>query len=291
MGDVIKKVQASLNVLKSLFDANTILAANSDNTPAAVTIAEQQIAGRITGGNIKGLSATEVRTLINVADGAAAAFTPTTTSELFEEFACGGTASGSIGLYGWIFEKDGAGYVGLASGLANTIGVLYLAVGATANKGAKISMTDYATGGFALILGTQANLTYICCHKNGQAANAAFTQRVGLTTCETNAEPVRGIYFRASGTGNWYAVTRSAATETATDTGVAQATTFKEFKIVINSAGNSVAFYIDGNLVATHTTNLPSAGLTPVFQIDNTDTTDRYITIDYAYLKLTGLTR
>jgi hypothetical protein len=50
-------------VLKSTYDANTILAADADNTPAAVTISEQQVVGRITGGNIKGLSITEIRTL------------------------------------------------------------------------------------------------------------------------------------------------------------------------------------------------------------------------------------
>jgi len=57
-------------VLKSLFDANTILAADSDDTPAALTVAEQTLVGRITSGNITDLTATEVRTLINVADGA-----------------------------------------------------------------------------------------------------------------------------------------------------------------------------------------------------------------------------
>jgi len=67
-----KLVYDSDTVLKTLFDANTIIAADSDDTPTARTIAEQQIVGRITSGNIKGLSATEVRTLINVADGATA---------------------------------------------------------------------------------------------------------------------------------------------------------------------------------------------------------------------------
>lgn len=57
-------------VNKSLFDANTVLAANSDNTPAALTITEQTLVGRITAGNITALSTTQVRTLINVDDGA-----------------------------------------------------------------------------------------------------------------------------------------------------------------------------------------------------------------------------
>lgn len=39
-------------VTKALFDANTILSADSDNTPAALTVAEQRLVGRKTGGSI-----------------------------------------------------------------------------------------------------------------------------------------------------------------------------------------------------------------------------------------------
>lgn len=53
-------------VLDSLYDANTIVAANTDNTPAALTVAEQTLVGRITGGNIDDLSASQVRTLLDV---------------------------------------------------------------------------------------------------------------------------------------------------------------------------------------------------------------------------------
>ena len=52
------------------FDANTILASNVDNTPLALEIAEQTLVGRITSGNITDLTATEIRTLINVEDNA-----------------------------------------------------------------------------------------------------------------------------------------------------------------------------------------------------------------------------
>ena len=40
----------------SLFDANTMLYATADNTPAALTLAEQTIPGRLTGGNITALT-------------------------------------------------------------------------------------------------------------------------------------------------------------------------------------------------------------------------------------------
>ena len=59
-------------VLNSLFDANSILKADVDNTPVKLSIAEQQMLGRITGGDITGLTAAQVRTLINVESGAAA---------------------------------------------------------------------------------------------------------------------------------------------------------------------------------------------------------------------------
>jgi hypothetical protein len=55
-----------LKVSSSLYDANTILAATSDNTPVALTIPEQTLVGRKTGGNIVALTAAEVLTLLGV---------------------------------------------------------------------------------------------------------------------------------------------------------------------------------------------------------------------------------
>ena len=57
-------------VAASLFDAQTILQATTDDTPAALTVGEQTLVGRITAGNITALTPAQVRTLINVEDGA-----------------------------------------------------------------------------------------------------------------------------------------------------------------------------------------------------------------------------
>ena len=51
-------------IAKTLFDANTILAATDDNTPAALTVAEQRILGRITGGAIAALTGDQVKTIV-----------------------------------------------------------------------------------------------------------------------------------------------------------------------------------------------------------------------------------
>lgn len=50
------KAYADLMVPKSLYDANTVLYATTDNTPAALTVAEQTIVGRATGGAISALA-------------------------------------------------------------------------------------------------------------------------------------------------------------------------------------------------------------------------------------------
>jgi hypothetical protein len=61
--DAIVAIQNGV-VYKSLFDANTILAADTDDTPAALTIAEGEIVGRLSGGNIDGLTASQVASLV-----------------------------------------------------------------------------------------------------------------------------------------------------------------------------------------------------------------------------------
>lgn len=43
-------------VTKALFDANTVLYATDDNTPAALEVSEQTVVGRLTGGNITDVS-------------------------------------------------------------------------------------------------------------------------------------------------------------------------------------------------------------------------------------------
>ena len=57
---------ATAAVPKATYDAHTVLAATTDNTPAAVTVAEQTIVGRKTGGNITALTAAETKTLLGL---------------------------------------------------------------------------------------------------------------------------------------------------------------------------------------------------------------------------------
>lgn len=78
-----------------------------------------------------------------------------------------------------------------------------------------------------------------------------------------NANSTDGAYFRYVdnvNSGKWQAVTVNNTTETSTDTGItAAAGTWVNFKIVMNGAGTSCAFSINGSVVATNTTNIPTS--------------------------------
>jgi len=51
-------------VTKALFNAQTVLAATTDDTPAALTVGEQTVVGRITGGNVVALTVAQLQTLL-----------------------------------------------------------------------------------------------------------------------------------------------------------------------------------------------------------------------------------
>ena len=95
-------------------------------------------------------------------------------------------------------------------------------------------------------------------------------------------DPNEGIYWRINGVGNIEAVTRTGGVETATNTGIAPANTYKHFEIEI--IFSAVTFTIDDVVVATHSTNIPGgnmllanfageaaaiAGITDVLDIDS----------------------
>lgn len=65
-------VNAAGAVMESDYNAQTILAATADNTPAPLTVGEDTLVGRLSGGNIAAISPADVRTLLNVEDGAEA---------------------------------------------------------------------------------------------------------------------------------------------------------------------------------------------------------------------------
>lgn len=146
-------------------------------------------------------------------------------------------------------------------------GVFNLATGAITNgSGAlRTSLAAFKLGGGAMtISGTARQVSAL------SDANDAYELWWGIADTSSTI-PVNAVafhYTHSASAGNWEAITRSAGTSTVTDTGVVYATTiWRSWRIEINAAGTSCAFYLDGTLVATNTTNIPTVALGYVMAI------------------------
>ncbi len=88
--------------------------------------------------------------------------------------------------------------------------------------------------------------------------DAALDRILGFQDSAITLTPTNGVFFRSNGVGNWFAVTRAAGVETATDTGQALDNVWRKFEIrQVNTS--VVTFLIDNVVVATHQANIPSA--------------------------------
>lgn len=88
----------------------------------------------------------------------------------------------------------------------------------------------------------------------------------GFGNSTTNNNDTNGVFFTydeggtANGTtasANWQCITSTNSVRTLTTTSVPVTTNWVKLRIVINAAGTSASFYINGTLVAFHTTNIP----------------------------------
>jgi len=88
----------------------------------------------------------------------------------------------------------------------------------------------------------------------------------GFASLTNNTSESNGAFFTydeggiANGTtasANWQCVTVSNNTRTLTTTTIPVTTTWTKLRVEVNAAGASVAFYVNGTLAATHTTNIP----------------------------------
>lgn len=148
-------------------------------------------------------------------------------------------------------------------GSNDTTGVLLLNTGATASANARAVLLN-ANPAHAFAFDEETSYEFVA----SASTNIAFTATsgeegfltIGFIDSANQNDSTDGAFFRTSNGGNWYAVTVSGGTETATDTGVAASTTYARFRVsVLDVSGTLTArFYIDGTLEATHTTNIPT---------------------------------
>lgn len=107
--------------------------------------------------------------------------------------------------------------------------------------------------------------TFLCVETLSDAANR-FRFVSGFGDQATNSSEGNGAFFTYDEGGiqngtvaspNWQCVTSVASVRTLTTTTAVTAGAWTKLRIEVNASGTSVAFFINGTLVATHTTNIP----------------------------------
>lgn len=149
-------------------------------------------------------------------------------------------------------------------------GVCFINTGTTSTGRAFLGLGSNNVASFAFgwaqnIWGTRANLPLL---SNGTDTFTAYHGYMDIVT----AAPGHGAFFRynhAVNSGKWeYCI--AAGSITAADTGVSPtAGVYQVFEINVNTAGTEVTYYIDGALVGTVTTGIPTNGVFPGTNIIN----------------------
>lgn len=164
-----------------------------------------------------------------------------------------------------------------------------VATTAVAANGAQVNFSQAGTGGVRRAWGpemvavvrvpggvTAVKLTL------GYVSGQPVTTGSGTYASQGQAAAAFRHFPEADGGGaTWRAVTADGSSETVTDTGVAVDDTGRAFRVDCRDSGE-VRFYVDGALVATHTTTLPPAatGIGPYLRVSTTEAVSKSIAVN-----------
>lgn len=206
-----------------------------------------------------------------------------TTIEFQEEFGTGNTSSGLIGQLGWF---TAGGTFSLIDSETNRVGIVRKDTSSSSGTVSHLILSANQR-----LYNAANTLTWKWVVRPNQI-DANTTMRIGQALTCTISPITTGIYFeRLDADTNWFAVTNEATDATRTNTGVA-ATASAWVTLAIEKVSNaSVKFYINGALVATHTTDLPSTQNSPCAQIVNSTAASKTLDFDYWETKITGIAR
>lgn len=224
---------------------------------------------------------------------------PLTTIDLVEEFT-GSIESGEVGSLNWVIIGGSATVVGfnptatnqfalkrLATGTGLLVGALTLGTAATNRvmDPAGFSIADYQMA----LVQTDAQEVRIGWHNDSSLApdptgdGFYFIHDTAATSSETGCTAGSGT---CPATDEWGCATRASGSATIDDTGVTVDTNFHLF--TIDRRSGAVDFYIDGTLVCTLTATIPSANVTPAFQVESLNAIEtKLLTLEYFRFRAT----
>jgi hypothetical protein len=154
----------------------------------------------------------------------------------------------------------------------------------TSNLG--LGSTSNSFGNF-ILGGGYISMVFYSKLSNLSDGTNTYTALLGFMDTKDSTSIANGAYFSYSSSGstpNWIINTASASTVTSSTSNVAADTNWHRFRIDVNAAASSIAFYIDDTAlnVSPLTTNIPTAVVRPqITMIRSAGTTTRFIAVDY----------
>lgn len=122
------------------------------------------------------------------------------------------------------------------------------------------------------------------------SATEQYVVRMGMHDGLTGSTVTDGIYieYASSDSVNWQYCTAAAGTRSVNASSKVVTTGWHTTTIKINAAGDTISYYVDGELIGSETTNIPTDQLGITAQLIKTaGTTDRQIDLDYQYFRAT----
>lgn len=217
-------------------------------------------------------------------------FDPSTEYELFEDF----VTLPSVVLEGGLMQVvSGAGaQVTSSTDDAGRPGIITLETGTTTTGAASVLTGGGGGTSNGILLG--GGRWYFRADVRGVTLSDGtqrYTVRSGFG--DVAGEPTDGVFFRYVdnvSSGAWVAVCRANAVETTASTGVAFGTEWQRLEIEVSPAANQARFWINGALVATITSNIPSGasrqtGVLPLSIVKSAGTTSRTVRLDFVHVR------
>lgn len=204
----------------------------------------------------------------------------TNSAEYYDEF----DASNASEITGWGNNGSGGSSSAGSTIDAGHPGCLRQAVSSSGNTAIVYRDTNYMFGGGAL----DVELLF----RSLQTSNSSdtFQTIIGFSDVFNGGTANNGAYFVYSSgvnSGQWQCCTANSSTTTTTNTTTAfTANAWNKLHISINAAGTSIAFSINGVVVATNTTNIPAGKTGFVLSLAKTNgSTDCFQYFDYWYFR------
>lgn len=220
---------------------------------------------------------TEVTTAVSLKD---LAGNPRSIVTLFDDF----ISATSVGSNGWSSVVAGAGSATTVMTSTTVVpgrpGILICNTGTTTTGRAADICGEIRLSGGAIVFESDVLIPILATVGEDYNSVVGFSDTGGASS-----PPVSGVHFQYNRgvSVNWRCITMTGGTSTVTTTTDAASTAWVKLGIKVNAAATSIDYLINGTVVATHTTNIPTTGgICPIVKIVKiAGTTARTIQVDY----------